>query len=200
MPAIALIAFALCAVTDWVAVAAGARRLEYAAKPAALAVLLLWAAAGAAPSAWLLAALACSLLGDVFLMLPAGVFLPGVAAFFLAHVAYVGAFDAPAPLRLVWLVVTLGATLPFARRILAAITRPGVRAAVAVYMLAIGLMAASAIASGRPLAAAGAVLFLSSDLLLAWNRFVRPVAHARPVIMATYHLGQLALAAALRGG
>jgi uncharacterized membrane protein YhhN len=95
--------------------------------------------------------------------------------------------------------VLVGAA-PLARRILAAIARRELRAAVAVYVLAIALMGASAFASGRLLAAAGAALFLSSDLLLAWNRFVRPVAWARPAIMVTYHLGQLALTAALRGG
>jgi uncharacterized membrane protein YhhN len=45
----------------------------------------------------------------------------------------------------------------------------------------------------------GAVLFLSSDLLLAWNKFVNPVRHGPLLIMVTYHLGQLALLAGAVG-
>ena len=44
------------------------------------------------------------------------------------------------------------------------------------------------------------VLFFGSDAVIAWNRFVRPFAWAQLVIMVTYHLGQLALVTALRGG
>jgi len=58
---------------------------------------------------------------------------------------------------------------------------------------------ASAVASGNRIAAAGAVLFMASDTVLAWNRFVRVLSWSHPVIMVTYHLGQLGLAYALRG-
>ena len=44
-----------------------------------------------------------------------------------------------------------------------------------------------------------AVLFMASDALIAWNRFVRRLAWAPVVIMVTYHLGQLGLVTALRG-
>ena len=43
-----------------------------------------------------------------------------------------------------------------------------------------------------------AVLFMASDALIAWNRFVRRP-WAAVVIMVTYHLGQLGLVTALRG-
>src|SRR5262249_23566690 len=59
-------------------------------------------------------------------------------------------------------------------------------------------MAASAIASGNVVAATGGVLFLLSDLLLGWNRFVGPAGGGHLGVMVTYHAAQLALGAYLR--
>jgi uncharacterized membrane protein YhhN len=42
--------------------------------------------------------------------------------------------------------------------------------------------------------ALGGMLFFSSDFILAFNRFVRPVRLAHLWIMTTYHLAQLILA------
>jgi uncharacterized membrane protein YhhN len=39
----------------------------------------------------------------------------------------------------------------------------------------------------------GAALFFFSDVLLAWNKFVRPVKNGRLLNMVSYHLGQIAL-------
>jgi uncharacterized membrane protein YhhN len=133
-------------------------------------------------------------------MLPGDFFLAGLAAFLVAHLAYVvdlgGDLDLGA--RGAWLAVVLLATAPIAARLLRAIPEVRLRAAVAVYMLTIALMVASAIASGIKVAAAGALLFLVSDALIAWNRFVRPLPRAQLAIMVTYHLGQLGLVTALR--
>jgi uncharacterized membrane protein YhhN len=54
-------------------------------------------------------------------------------------------------------------------------------------------MVVCAIATGDVRAAVGAGLFYASDAMIAWNRFVRPFAAARPAIMSTYHLAQGAL-------
>lgn len=200
MPALFLIAFVIAALADWFAVARGSKPLEYVAKPGALIALLGWAASAPGTSAWLLGALAFSLLGDVLLMLPAKPFVAGLAAFLIAHLAYLGAFRAPLGARLGgWAVIFAGA-LPVTTTLLGAIRAPAVQIAVGAYVSAILLMVASAVAAGDPVAAAGAVLFLASDLVLGWNRFVEPLPAAQPVIMITYHLGQLALVAALRGG
>lgn len=43
----------------------------------------------------------------------------------------------------------------------------------------------------------GAVHFMVSDSLIAGNRFVKSVAHARLTIMTTYHLAQGALVLSL---
>jgi len=195
-----VVAFALCAVADWVAVARARKHLEYVAKPAALAALIVYATAGAQPSGWLIAALVFSLLGDVYLMLPADLFAPGLVAFLLAHLAYIADFEAPVTWRVIWLVVLLAGSVPLALRIMRAVKESALRPAIALYMTVITLMVASALASGSRLAVVGALLFFASDGVLAWNRFVHPFPRGPLAVIVTYHLGQLALATALRAG
>jgi uncharacterized membrane protein YhhN len=45
----------------------------------------------------------------------------------------------------------------------------------------------------------GAVLFVTSDVVLAWNKFVSPIRRGRLILMVTYHLGQIALIAGAVG-
>jgi uncharacterized membrane protein YhhN len=86
------------ALGDWWSKARDDRRLEYLCKPATLVALIVVAvaldpAAGAGDRrAWFVAALVFSLAGDVFLMLPRDAFVPGLAAFLVAHVCYVIGF------------------------------------------------------------------------------------------------------------
>jgi uncharacterized membrane protein YhhN len=61
---------------------------------------------------------------------------------------------------------------------------------VCVYIAAIVTMVVLAVNVGVAAAAVGATLFLVSDTLLAWNRFVRPVGYGPVVIHVTYHLAQ----------
>ncbi len=194
-----LIACVIFAVTDWLAVAREWRHLEYVAKPATLALLLLYAATAPVPSWWLIAALAFSLLGDVYLMLPDDLFLAGLSAFLLAHVAYIVEFDAPVLARAAWTVAVLAVSFPLTTRMLRSIDQTALRVAVGSYMLVIALMVGSAIAAGHPIAIAGALLFFASDTLIGWSRFVRSFPWIPTAIIATYHLGQLGLVYALRG-
>jgi uncharacterized membrane protein YhhN len=196
--ALCLIAALVCAGIDWIAVAQERRLLEYLAKPATLGFLLLYAALGPHVSWFLISALTLSLLGDVYLMLPDQLFPAGLAAFLLAHLAYVGAFDATLLARSVWFVVVVAASLPLALRIIRAVPGIPLRVGVGVYMAAISLMVASAIGAGLLAAIVGALLFFVSDALIALNRFVTPFASARLAIIVTYHLGQLLLVVALR--
>lgn len=196
---IPFVAFAVFAVANWVAVARGDKALEYLTKPAALVALTIWSATGPEVSPWLIAALALSLLGDVYLMLPTDVFTAGLGAFLLAHVAYVFDFDVSLGSRLLWSIVALAAMSPFAIRIVRAVDNAALRLGVLAYMAVIGVMVGSALASGSFPAQIGALLFMASDTILGWNRFVRPLSWARPAIMVTYHLGQLGIAYTLRG-
>jgi uncharacterized membrane protein YhhN len=192
------LACAAAAALDWLAVAQERRQLEWVAKPATLALLLLWAALGPAAGWPLLAALTFSLLGDVYLMLPANLFAAGLGAFLVGHLAYIAAFDAPLFWRVVWSAAVLAASAPVALRIVRATPGAPLRGAVVAYMTVIAVMVGSAIASGSPIATAGALLFMVSDSMIAWNRFVAPFAGARVVIIVTYHVGQALLVLALR--
>lgn len=202
MVLVTALAFFAIAFVNWVAVTQQPEeqpQVEYVAKPAALVMLLLFAATGNNPSWWLIAALGFSLLGDVYLMLPGNLFTAGLGAFLLAHAAYIVGFHASLGWRLLWFVLLGGfAYLLGARQVLAAVEDRALRSAVAVYMAVICFMVASAIASGSLRAAIGALLFLASDTLLAWNRFVQPFSHANVMVMVTYHLGQFLLVSALR--
>lgn len=198
MAVCAVVAFGAFALADWIAVAQGWKRVEYVAKPAALVALVVYAALGPAASPWLLAALVFSLLGDMALMLPADLFVAGLGAFLLAHIAYIIDFDAALVARLIWLAGTLALLSPLAFRLVRSVNDARLRPAVAAYILVIAFMVASALASGNVLAAAGAILFMVSDTLIAWNRFVHRLAWAQPAIMITYHLAQFGLASALR--
>jgi uncharacterized membrane protein YhhN len=202
----------LFGVGDWFARArAGERRaLEYLCKPATLAALVV-AAVVLAPGvdaqtrrSWFVAALAFSLAGDVLLMLPRDLFVAGLAAFLVGHLCYLAGFWAHGPSMpalLVAVVVVVAVVAPLARRILTAIARSGqpdgLRVAVTAYMAVISAMLATALATGNPVAGCGAVLFVASDSMIAWDRFVRPFAWAPVAIMVTYHLGQAGLVASL---
>jgi uncharacterized membrane protein YhhN len=74
---------------------------------------------------------------------------------------------------------------------------PRLLAPVALYIVVIAAMLATALATGNAVAGVGAALFVSSDTMIAWNRFVRPFRAADVGIMVTYHLGQAALVLSL---
>jgi uncharacterized membrane protein YhhN len=198
---------AVFAVGDWTAVARRNKPLEYVCKPAATAFLLATALAVepdiADRRAWFVAALALSLAGDIFLMLPRDIFVAGLGSFLLAHVAYVVGFqqhgpDAGALLLAGVIAAAIGAVV--GGRVLGAVRRgpnPELTVPVVAYMVVISAMVASALASGDVVAAAGALIFELSDSLIAWNRFVRPLRWAPLAIMVTYHLGQALLVISL---
>jgi uncharacterized membrane protein YhhN len=64
-------------------------------------------------------------------------------------------------------------------------------------MVVIGAMLATALAVGNPVAAVGAALFVASDSMIAWDRFVTKVPNGAVLIMVTYHLGQAGLVLSL---
>jgi uncharacterized membrane protein YhhN len=145
--------------------------------------------------AWFVAALVLSLVGDVLLMLPKEQFVGGLAAFLLAHLCYIGGFVAGG-LRggavAFAVVATAVAISPVARRILGGVRarEPEMTAPVVAYLVVIGAMLACALASGNAFAIVGAVLFVTSDSMIAWDRFVSPFAASAVAIMVTYHLAQ----------
>jgi uncharacterized membrane protein YhhN len=208
-PAIAFLVVAgLFAVGDWVARARKNAVLEYVCKPATLVALIATAVAltpvhdAGARRVWFVAALVWSLAGDVFLMLPADMFVAGLAAFLVGHVCYVGGFWTKGPTNGMALAIASAAVVvfvtPVARRVLSALRdRREPPLPVALYIIVISVMLASALSTGNWVAGVGAVLFVWSDTMIAWNRFVRPFRAADLGIMVTYHLGQAGLVLSL---
>ena len=199
---------AAVAVVDWIAVVHGTRRVRWATKPAVMLLLVAVALALRPLNGFqrdiFIAALFLSLLGDVFLLGSAERwFVAGLAAFLGAHLAYidgflVGGFEPR--LLLYWGPAVVIVSLGIGGRILGALRGGGKRrlfGPVVLYLLAISIMVALAGASGRPAAAAGAVLFYASDGLIAWTRFVRPNTWAALPIIVTYHAGQALLVLSL---
>jgi uncharacterized membrane protein YhhN len=202
---IAFVVAAVFAVLNWLAVARRVEPLEYVSKPAVMVGLIAAVVAFDTPDerAWVfVAALAFSMLGDIFLMLPADRFLFGVGAFFLAHVAYIVGLrmDSSAGISLVAGIIVVGAfAITVGRHIVLAVRKqaPELATPVSAYVAVISVMVASAIATKNPYAAVGAVVFMASDTLIAWNRFVQPLTWAPVTIMVTYHVGQALLALSL---
>ena len=203
--ALALGACALLAVAG--AEVAGLRALHYAFKP--LATLLVLAMALRLPTVeapayrrWIVAGLALSLLGDVFLMLPFDGFVFGLGSFLLAHLAYLVALRR----RGGWFAIRwpLAAYAAIAALVLLRLW-PGLpaelRVPVIVYVVALAGMAAQAASVWRQcadaparLAAVGGAAFVVSDALLALDRFAAPVPHAATWVLATYWSAQWCIA------
>lgn len=202
-----LVATLTVAAVDWWAVATERRRVEYVAKPLTMVVLIAAALAlgpvdGTART-WFVVALTLSLAGDVFLMVPRDLFVPGLASFLLGHLAYiVGLLSLDTSVA--GFVVGAGivaAALPWlGLRILRAVRtgrEPELALPVTAYVLVISAMVIAAGSSGRAIALAGAVSFYASDALIAWTRFIQPLAWGRVAVMVTYHAAQVALVASL---
>ena len=81
---------------DWIARWQANKPLEYLAKPLVIVFLLAWLVQRthlAGGAVWFAIALGLSLVGDILLMLPSERFIGGLAAFFLAHIVYIVAFN-----------------------------------------------------------------------------------------------------------
>lgn len=181
--------------------------LHYLGKPAATLLLLfmVWRSPdrhGMRPG--VLIGLLFSLLGDIALMLPVDAFLPGLAAFLLAHLAYIAAFARRARAgSVIW--AAFGYGLMAAGLLVWLLPRvPGeLRLAVLAYVAVLLAMAAFAagarFAAGRGLALGGA-LFVLSDGLLAWDRFHTPLPLAPVWVLSSYWAAQWCIARAVGAG
>ena len=194
------------AVVDWLAVVVSRRRVEYAAKPAVMvgliAVAILVRPVSDLERWFFVGALALGLLSDVFLMLPNDMFLAGLVAALVEHIAYIAGFRArewAASLAAVATVVVLVSVAVFLPATYRALRRdqPKLVGPVLGYVAVFVVMVASAGGSGSRVALAGALLFFYSDALLAWNRFVHPLTWGRLANIVAYHSGQALLVLSL---
>jgi uncharacterized membrane protein YhhN len=186
------------------------RWLEVVFKP--LATILLLGVVGRPETTFgrlVAAGLVLSIIGDTALLWSSRqAFLVGLAAFLLAHLAYVVAFVTVSagpslPVVLVALAVAV-ATRSTVRAIWAGSAE--VRGPALAYAAVISLMVVCAAATmGGPLrmapfAAVGAALFYLSDSSLARNLFAKPIPHVALLTLGVYWLGQLGIAIAAHAG
>jgi uncharacterized membrane protein YhhN len=151
-----------------------------------------------------------SLLGDVFLMIPGGnskYFMLGLGSFLTAHILYISAFYLDTikrpdvevkrfvlPIFLVFGFFCLS-YYTYLRPYLGSMTTP-----VLVYCFAISLMAImAALRYGRVNSRSfvfilvGAILFIISDSLLAYNKFVEKWATGNLLVMVSYMMAQFSI-------
>ncbi len=186
---------ALCCASD----ALGWRGVEMAAKPAAMAFLILSVAMRAGQSdvkRLILCAFSASLVGDT-LLLWSTLFLPGLAAFVVAHGFYIATFSRGVglwPSRAALVLIGAFGVL------LVAYVWPGVpadlKAPVAFYVGVVALMASQAVGRATVLRSraalavgAGGVLFMISDMTIALTKFAA-IAWAGQWTLPTYYLAQ----------
>ena len=201
-----LVATAAVTVADWVAVVTSRRRLEYVLKPAVMVGLIALVVAiqpvSSTERAFFVVALVLGLASDVFLMLPRDMFLAGLAAALVEHIAYIAGFRAR-DLAAAWLAVAVAIALVSVAAFLPPIVRalrrghPRLLWPVIAYVAVFVVMVAGAGGTGSLVALAGALLFFYSDAILAWNRFVRPLPYGRIVNMVPYHIGEALLVLSL---
>lgn len=151
---------------------------------------------------WILAGIAGSLLGDIFLMWPGDLFVPGLLAFLLAHLCFIVAFlgdsrFAARPLPMLACLAYGAANLAL---LWPAIDLP-LRVPVIAYVLVLASMGGQALVRARMftvrndaqagparLAALGALTFMLSDSLLAWDRFNGPLPLVSLWMLSAYYL------------
>ncbi len=154
------------------------------------------------------AGLAFALQVDKLLMLPKDRFVLGIASFAATHVLYTAAFIAAAGVALINpYVIPLIIFAVLMIRFLWPGVRKSLQIPILAYVVLITVMAAQAIGAaldsdrnGLALAAAGSLLFLASDSMLAANRFRVPFTAAQALVLSTYWLGQWLIALSARVG
>jgi alkenylglycerophosphocholine hydrolase len=200
------------AAAEAIAVSKNIRQLEYIAKPAVMVFLFLWLYTTTGlqgNTLWFGLGVLLSLAGDVLLMISRErLFLPGLVAFLLAHVCYIIGFRTELTTGNVWSLILLAFIAlnvsRLLRRIVGAMRARGEKQLiipVIVYGTVISVMLYAAISTlsnlewkplGAVLVSTGALLFLTSDVILAWMKFVAPLKNGRVWNIVLYHLGLIA--------
>lgn len=193
------------AIVDWLAVWRRRFRVEYLAKPLTLALLVAAAASADLPNVkvWVVAALVFGLIGDVALMVgadrpgrPDDAFLAGLAAFLVGHICYLVAFarhGLHGVTLLAGVLVVIGSAGLTSPRILMHTSRIGgtqLSAVIGGYATVLAAMTVLAVGTSSVLTALGGLLFLGSDTVIAWDRFVARLARGPLLVIVSYHLAQ----------
>jgi uncharacterized membrane protein YhhN len=186
---------------------AGEANQIYLFKP--LATLLVVTVAFAGPrrpapdryATWVFAGLGVSLIGDVLLMMPGDLFVPGLVAFLVAHICYTYAFTRD---RGFSAVLATGVPLVLLGAGLLVVLWDGLgplKVPVIAYVGVILTMAWQAVErwrlgshAGARLAGIGALCFIASDAALGIARFRGDFHASAAVILGTYYVAQFLIA------
>lgn len=187
----------------------GPQWLVYLAKPATTTLILTIAVVAPQPisrfyQVAIVIGLLFSLVGDIFLMLPADRFLAGLVSFLFAHLCYISAFAA---IMTIWGLSWWGLPVILFAGGIYLVLRPDLdtlQLPVLLYMAVISLMAWLAITMLAQWgerwalsAAVGAILFLVSDATLALNHFRRRFWYAQLLVLGSYYLAQWLIASSV---
>lgn len=197
----------------FVAFALGNHSMELMTKPVPMLALmaLVWRLQSGEGTygRWILIGFVFSLMGDVALMVqgegptaPKILFLAGLSFFLVAHLCYIAAFSqgdvALRPLRLIPFAIFAVTMVYLLTPSLGPMLVP-----VFVYITVISTMVWRAAArvghrgensTAQWWGLVGALSFMASDGMIAWERFMSGVPHERYAIMSTYWLGQMGIA------
>lgn len=191
--------------------------LHWLGKPLATALIFVlawrgWPAQSPRYRRWILAGIACSLVGDVLLMLPGDLFVPGLLAFLCGHLCFIAALvdDCRFGAR-PWLLLATFAFGAVNLHLLWDWIGAPLRIPVIVYVVVLTSMGGQALVRARilaqrgdvqapaaRLAALGALMFMLSDCLLAWNRFHGPIPLASLWVLSAYYLALWWIARSVR--
>jgi uncharacterized membrane protein YhhN len=220
---IILIACLIFAVLEWFFEVKEIKLGIYLTKPAMMILLISWVwfyagvpqlMTGIESSSviWFIIGLIFCLGGDVFLMFPGQFFLLGLISFLLGHICYIIGFGIPIPtsgdemaaiLITVFLLFLAGWVYVRLAAGMQVLGMKNMRIPVLFYTVVITIMLYSALMTlfndywnfySSILVSVGAILFLVSDIMNAWARFVNRIPNHRLWIMSTYHLAQLCIA------
>ncbi|OEE63664.1 hypothetical protein A1OK_06355 [Enterovibrio norvegicus FF-454] len=178
----------------------GPRWQFYLFKPLTILLMMLIALVGGEANVYtylILVGLLFSLFGDVFLMLPKDRFIPGLLSFLIAHILYSVAFwqqfDGP---MIWWLPSLIGAASVIVFLLLLPNLGP-LLIPVGIYIAVIAQMAwgagefwMNAHSQTAAYAFGGALLFMVSDTVLAFERFKGPFRASVLLVMSTYFCAQ----------
>ena len=212
-----LILTLIFAVLEAIAVSKNLHRLEYIPKPAVMVFLFLWlfTTTGLEGNAfWFGLGILFSLAGDILLMISSErLFLFGLIAFLFAHIFYITGLRAELATVNAWSLILLAFIAinvsRLIRRITGAMRVKGENRLifpVVIYGAVISVMLYAAMSTiSNPawttraafFVSAGALLFVASDVILAWNKFVSPLKNGRVWNITLYHLGQIGLIAGM---
>lgn len=205
------------AAINWISLIKNWVILDYITKPGTMIALLIWmllvvpSGFGLGAWGWFALGIFLSMWGDIFLMLPEERFIAGLVSFLLANLAYIIGLNLTLPsISLVGLglvIMIFGVWFRMYKQIshgLRIRKKTNLLKPLFFYMVVIGIMLLSALltltrsdSDWKPIAAlwvsGGALFFVISDALLAWDRFVFRIPHGRLKVRIFYHLGQIGL-------